>query len=105
MMAFGWGPQIGFQPSLLLPFINVKCDELYTGNSVVAMLSHVCEAEATCGVGVLAMILQLQEKHAGKSWHKEQPRTRQPGLTANHLSPGAQVIGVTAPALRSLHFG
>lgn len=88
MMACGWEPQIQFQPSLLLPFTNVKCGEIYIGNSVVAILSQVCEAKATYGVCVLVITLQLQEKHAGKNWHKGQPRTRHAGLTADHLVPG-----------------
>lgn len=88
MMACGWEPQIQFQPSLLLPFINIKCGEIYIGNSVVTILSQVCEAKATYGVGVLVITLQLQEKYAEKNWHKRQPRTRHAGLTADHLVLG-----------------
>lgn len=46
-MACAWELQIQFQPSLLLPLINVKCSEIYIRNSVVAILSCVPEAKAT----------------------------------------------------------
>lgn len=38
------------QPLLLLPLINVRCGEIYTANSGVAIVSRVREAKAPFGV-------------------------------------------------------
>lgn len=54
-MACAWELQIQFQPCLLWPLINVKCGEIYTRNSVVAILSSFLKLRLHFSVGVLVI--------------------------------------------------
>lgn len=72
--------------------------------SVVTILFHVSEAKATFGVGVLVIILQLQEQHAEKNQHKEQQRTGHPGPTVDHLVLEYRQKGSPASALCGSYF-
>lgn len=96
-MARGWESEIQFQPSLLLPLINVRGGEIYTADSGIAILSRVCEAKATFGVGDVVITLWLQEKHAEKTGTKRsRGRATQGSLLATWvLGYGSE--GVTSP--------
>lgn len=105
IMVRGWESQIQFQPSLLLPLVNVRRGEMYTANSGVAVVSHVHEAKAPFGVGDVVITLWFQEKYTEKLAQRGEEEVP-PWVPTGH--PGSWSTGQRvspAPDLWSLYFG